>query len=353
MGSVRTLLAIAVVFGHSYGFIFVGGRLAVQLFYVISGFLISYVLVEARTYRSVSSFYINRFLRLFPIYWFVALTTIIAVLLASLIFNQTHQIISTFEVLGFEGRLSLGLSNILLFGQDWIMFTGVRDGEFQFVTDFKESDVNVWEGLLVPQAWTLGLELSFYLIAPFVLVRRNLMITLLISSIVLRCYLIYIGLGTKDPWTYRFFPTELALFIFGAFSHQFLKPLYEKIDLLTVNLSKILTLAIFLYCTVYFLLPYKELNALCLIVMFILFLPYLFKFQSKNRWDSRIGELSYPIYISHMLVIWSAGFILGIDHSSLVGSLIIVFITVIFSQIINLSIGKFFEKFRTKVKEQY
>ena len=165
MGSVRTLLAIAVVFGHSYGFIFVGGRLAVQLFYVISGFLISYVLVEARTYRSVSSFYINRFLRLFPIYWFVALTTIIAVLLASLIFNQTHQIISTFEVLGFEGRLSLGLSNILLFGQDWIMFTGVRDGEFQFVTDFKESDVNVWEGLLVPQAWTLGLELSFYLIA--------------------------------------------------------------------------------------------------------------------------------------------------------------------------------------------
>ena len=86
----------------------------------------------------------------------------------------------------------------------------------------------------------------------------------------------------------------------------------------------------------YFLLPYKELNALCLIVMFILFLPYLFKFQSKNRWDSRIGELSYPIYISHMLVIWSAGFILGIDHSSLVGSLIIVFITVIFSQIINL-----------------
>ena len=83
MGSVRTLLAIAVVFGHSYGFIFVGGRLAVQLFYVISGFLISYVLVEARTYRSVSSFYINRSLGF--LYWFVALTTIIAVLLASLI----------------------------------------------------------------------------------------------------------------------------------------------------------------------------------------------------------------------------------------------------------------------------
>ena len=169
MGSVRTLLAIAVVFAHSYGFIFVGGRLAVQLFYVISGFLISYILVEARTYRTVSSFYANRFLRLFPIYWFVAISTIIAVLFASLIFNETHKTISTFEALGFGGKLSLALSNLLLFGQDWIMFTGVRGGDFQFVTDFRESDVQVWQGLLVPQAWTLGVELSFYLIAPFVL----------------------------------------------------------------------------------------------------------------------------------------------------------------------------------------
>ena len=102
MGSVRTLLAVAVVFAHSYGFIFVGGRLAVQLFYVISGFLISYILVEARTYCTVSNFYINRFLRLFPIYWCVALTTVIAVSLASLIFNQNHPVLSTFEALGFD-----------------------------------------------------------------------------------------------------------------------------------------------------------------------------------------------------------------------------------------------------------
>lgn len=357
MGSVRTLLAIAVVCAHCYGGgeIFVGGRLAVQLFYVISGFLISYILVEARTYRTVYSFYTNRFLRLFPIYWFVALLTIIALLFASLIFNETHPIISTFEALGFDGKLSLALSNLLIFGQDWIMFTGVRGGDFQFVTDFRESDVQVWQGLLVPQAWTLGVELSFYVISPFVLVRKNLMLALLLCSLVLRGYLIYIGLGTKDPWSYRFFPTDLALFLFGACAHQFLKPLYEKRYLLTENLSKILTVVIFIYCSVYFLLPYRVFNTFALIGAFILFLPYLFKFQSKNRWDRKIGELSYPIYISHLLVIWTVGYVLGkfgIEYTSLVGSLIIIFITVVFSQIINLSIGKFFEKFRTKVKEQ-
>tara|TARA_B100000902_G_scaffold46569_1_gene53918 strand:- start:825 stop:1892 length:1068 start_codon:yes stop_codon:yes gene_type:complete len=355
MGSVRTLLAIAVVFTHSYGFVFVGGILAVQLFYVISGFFISYILVEAKTYRTVSSFYTNRFLRLFPIYWFVALITIIGILVASFAFNETHRVISTFKALGFDGKLSLVLSNLLLFGQDWIIFTGVRDGEFQFVTDFKESEVFVWKGLLVPQAWTLGVELSFYLIAPFVLIRRNLMLVLLFSSLVLRGYLIYIGLGTKDPWTYRFFPTELALFLLGACAHQFLKPFYEKKNLLTENLSTIFTIAIFFYCSVFFLLPYRMLNTLALIALFILFLPYLFTFQSKNPWDRKVGELSYPIYICHFLVIWTFRFILdrlGIEYNSLIGSLIIVLITVIFSQIINLSIGKFFEKFRTKVKEQ-
>lgn len=38
MGVLRFILAISVVFAHTYGFLFVGGRLAVQLFYMISGF---------------------------------------------------------------------------------------------------------------------------------------------------------------------------------------------------------------------------------------------------------------------------------------------------------------------------
>jgi hypothetical protein len=40
-------------------------------------------------------------------------------------------------------------------------------------------------------------------------------------------YLIHLGIGTKDPWTYRFFPTELALFLIGALAHQVLRPIYS------------------------------------------------------------------------------------------------------------------------------
>ena len=56
MGSLRTFLALTVVLSHSYGHIFVGGRLAVQLFYIISGFLISYILLEANSYKSLKGF---------------------------------------------------------------------------------------------------------------------------------------------------------------------------------------------------------------------------------------------------------------------------------------------------------
>ena len=41
MGTIRLLLALAVVFTHSYGYLFTGGKLAVQLFYIISGYLMS------------------------------------------------------------------------------------------------------------------------------------------------------------------------------------------------------------------------------------------------------------------------------------------------------------------------
>lgn len=353
MGSVRTLLAISVVFTHSYGVVFVGGRLAVQLFYVISGFLISYIIVEAKSYQNISAFYLNRFLRLFPIYWLVATVTLFAVVFVS-IFSSIPSISSTFYSLDLLGKLCLTLSNIFIFGQDWIMFTAVRDGSFQLSTNFRESEIQVWQGLLVPQAWTLGVELSFYLIAPFVLSRTRLMLFLLFSSLLLRGYLINIGLGFQDPWTHRFFPTELALFLLGACSHQFLKPLYEKNSLVTNKSVLIVTIGVFLYCCVNFLLP-SNIHTILLFAVFILCLPYLFAFQNNRNWDRKIGDLSYPIYISHILVIWTVEFLLsklGWSHRTLYGAFVIVMATVALSYLINFLLGRVVEKYRYKIKSQ-
>ena len=354
MGTIRTILAISVVFVHSYGFVFVGGQLAVQLFYIISGYLISFVLTEAKTYKKISSFYFNRFLRLFPLYYVVALITLLTgVLIASEEYELFNVIRVIFSIDSFGG-IALVFTNILLLGQDWIMFTGIREGNFQLVTDFRNSEILIYDGLIIPQAWTLGLELSFYLIAPFILKRLDLIIILLVISILIRIYLYYIGLGLQDPWSYRFFPTELAFFLFGSLSHQIWKPYLLSRGIINKKLSLIAVCVVILYCVLFFLLPHREFNTLILYGLFICTLPLLFNFQLNNKWDALIGELSYPIYISHMLIITLVNFIskkiFNVHYEALTGALIIVICSIVFSLFLNITIGKIISKARHKVK---
>jgi peptidoglycan/LPS O-acetylase OafA/YrhL len=301
MGTLRTVLAISVFFTHAWpgASVLVGGRYAVQLFYVISGFLISYVLVEKKAYPHVKSFYLNRYLRLYPIYLVVAIISSIA-----LIASHHASFIDVYRNSPPSAVTLLTLSNMFVFGQDWIMFLGVHSHHLALVSDFKNSDVLLFEGLVIHQTWTLGVELSFYLIAPFVLPRRNLIYALLVFSVGLRVYLLRTGLGFRDPWTYRFFPTELALFLSGSLSHQLLLPLYRRIAApLQSRLAATATLSIILIVFSFYLVPLSEtLKAIVLFATFILLVPLTFLFQNSHRTDAWIGNLSYPIYVCHILI---------------------------------------------------
>ena len=80
MGIIRFILAITIVFVHSpwQGLnLFVGSTNALRLFFMISGFLISYVLIEKKSYSTTKAFYINRYLRLYPLYLIVAILSIV------------------------------------------------------------------------------------------------------------------------------------------------------------------------------------------------------------------------------------------------------------------------------------
>lgn len=313
MGTLRTLFAISVVFAHSLGNLLVGGRNAVQLFYIISGFLISYVLVERKAYPSVKSFYINRYLRLYPIYFAIATLTLIAFTLA-LATGKNINFFNIYIKAPQSADILLIVSNLTLFFQDWVMFSGVEENRLIFAKNFFNSEVVLYQGLLVPQAWTLGVELTFYLLAPFILFIKRILIALLVSSLLLRVYLISIGLGTQDPWTYRFFPTELALFLLGALAHQVLLPIYQK-NLSTTQIekySKISTYFLILLTLVFSFIPIKEIQkSFALFCVFLLLMPLTFIFQSNRKWDKWIGDLSYPIYISHILVITVSSFFIS------------------------------------------
>jgi peptidoglycan/LPS O-acetylase OafA/YrhL len=327
MGTLRTLFALSVFFTHAWpgSPLIVGGQYAVQLFYVISGFLISYVLVEKKTYSNAKSFYGNRYLRLYPIYVVVALIS-----LAALIASHRSSFLAVYRDAPPSAVALLMFSNMFLFGQDWIMFLGVHAHHLVFVKHFTDSDTLLFEGLVIHQTWTLGVELSFYLIAPFILPRRNVIFALLAMSIGLRAYLMYTGLGLQDPWTYRFFPTELALFLAGSLSHQLLLPLYRRIDAKNRHrLGVAATLGMVLVACSYSLVPLPQaVKVGVLFGSFILCVPLTFLFQNAHPFDAWIGNLSYPIYVGHILVFRVIGAVA--EHLKIVDARILLILGTVF-----------------------
>lgn len=307
MGILRTILALSVVFAHCYGFVLVGGQNAVQLFYLISGFLISYVWVEKKAYANARSFYINRYLRLYPIYAVVAILSLCYHAYTALKWADTR-FFDLYAQLPSSAALLLVFSNLTLFLQDWIMFLGVNGNQLRFMADFRESDIVLFHALLIHPAWTLGVELTFYLIAPFILRKRRIVILLLFISIMIRVYIVYIGLGMKDPWSYRFFPAELSLFLLGALAHQILLPHYKRLGIL--EKYKVISICTLVFITLtYWLIPVHELfKTVALFSFFIMLIPFVF--QLNSAWDKWIGELSYPLYICH-------GFIIGVINAIL------------------------------------
>ncbi|MDM0037178.1 acyltransferase [Variovorax sp. J22P271] len=302
MGTLRTIFAMAVVFAHAGVYMFVGALNGVQLFYMISGFLISFILTEVKAYPEVKDFYANRFLRIYPVYAAVAVLTLGAYFLGIHVYDEFF---SVYREAPWSATILLIFSNTFLFLQDWVMFFAVVDGRLIPTGNFMESSPLLYPGLLVPQAWTLGVELTFYLIAPFVLPRRRLVYVLLAASLTLRAIFIARGFGQSDPWSYRFFPTELALFLAGALSHQILLPLYRKTRILRSRAACLTATGLLVTVALtyhLFALP-KLTHNIVLFAFFLVLMPFAFIFQRSSALDNWIGELSFPMYICHKLVI--------------------------------------------------
>jgi peptidoglycan/LPS O-acetylase OafA/YrhL len=345
VGTLRCLFALAVVFSHAgLGTWFVGARNAVQLFYISSGFLISYVLHHSAVYRDARVFYRSRALRLYPVYYAVALC---ALVLAGI---SGGPVAATFSALPDSGRALLAAVNAAIVGQDWVVFLESRNGVLGFTADFTQSsEPQLWRGLLVPQGWTLGIEIAFYALAPFVLPRRKLLVSLLAISAAARIAALVAGFGGRDPWSYRFFPFELSLFLAGALSQQVLLPKWDAVAARfnTRRTSTCGTALGLAACITYPFWPLGESPSIVLLfALFLLLLPLAFRFQQQHPWDKAVGDLSYPLYIGHMLVIQYIVPALGFAERSLVS----VAGAVLFAALLDRLVAQPFEIIRHRLK---
>ncbi len=310
LGYIRLLLAVSVFQGHAWEFFktshysCAGGIVSVRMFYMISGFLMALMLTTK--YDSIVSFYKSRILRLFPTYYCVlGISVIVAVLIWTL--TNSSYILGYYQgygsVLGVVGWAALILTQIFLLGIDLLGFLSIDFVSGAPVglkfTHSASTNVNGYQFLIIPQAWTLGLELSFYLLIPWIIKSTRIIVILFSLSIWIQ-FLTFDILGlTDDPWNRRFFLSELQYFLGGVLCFKFkTKVSSQNSHIQLVNFSGILLMLILLSTSL--------MNVVPLVLIYIVFalsLPNLINVSRILPFDRVVGNLSYPLYIVHWFIL--------------------------------------------------
>jgi peptidoglycan/LPS O-acetylase OafA/YrhL len=356
MGLIRFLLAIAVIVSHNinlFGLTFIGSEVAVQGFFIISGFYMGLILNEKYSKKKYFLFISNRFLRLLPMYWAIVLLMIVISIMwynfsdtgNRLFFDHFFQpdiqpSITTWIAIFF--------SNIFMVFQDMFLFLGISpNGSLEFISNFSTAEEPLANFLIVSPAWTVGLELAFYFLVPFIINFKTAYIVFLgIFSLGLRLIL-YNYDYDFDPWTYRFFPFEILFFLVGILCFRFYTFLKQK----KVN-NRLSTFMFFLLIGYIIVFQFIPVHIVCkeITFFFLLFvcIPFIFIKLKDSKLDHFIGEFSYPMYLSHVFI----SIVIGIFNSKYfyfskqISDIITILSTIFFSFIIIRVISNPIEKWR-------
>jgi peptidoglycan/LPS O-acetylase OafA/YrhL len=305
MGLIRFLLACIVVLCHSGNLPWyspIPSDLAVQCFYVISGFYMALILNEKYPKGSHSLFYTNRALKIYPIYWInLILLVIWGVVTYQLGYPGTIWFYAKSSPLSLFTWCYFIIANLFIIGLDLTFVLGIKDGQLYFTDNFGRSNPNVYLFGFNSIAWTVGVELIFYIIAPFILRKRFFIpLLLLILSLSIRVAFYQFGLQSH-PWDYMFFPTQLMFFMGGCLSYHLYK-FIKKVN--KPHLNKYLYALLFSVIMFYsYLFNNSFLSQAILFIALIVLIPSSFLVTKNSKADRYLGNLSYPVYISQMLVI--------------------------------------------------
>jgi peptidoglycan/LPS O-acetylase OafA/YrhL len=272
-------------FGHFFGNSFKYGYLGVEFFFIISGFVISNTLENT---TGPSTFFKNRFSRLFPamLFWSGTTFVVVTALDNKNIFPSSHDAANFLPSLTFINPQLWSLA----FGHsfDWL------SGSY----------------------WSLWVEMEFYIIAALIFysnkekfLQRMLMVSLIISLVT------YIPQHFAGPGENYHLPKNVLSLFNTAFFVDTLFPISYFIGFFTIGviffyLYKGFTRARSLtgvgIVLVFFFQFYAGVTLqvrIFYIVMTVLFLLMIYRrrylFFLESRLFSRIGVISYSVYLAH------------------------------------------------------
>ena len=317
MGILRILLAICVFCWHSRPFgnlPWLRGDLAVESFFVVSGFYMQLVLSTKYTKVKLgrawlARFYKARYFRLLPIY----LIGCFLVVGAACLRNDLAPLPVWRYVWGLPGTLGnqlfkvfLSFSNMTILCQEVPAFLASHKGHIEWSANFRNSEAPLWEGQPLPHAWSLGIELYFYLIAPYVLnLRSRWLIVGSLCSFAVKVIAVS-AFHLHDPWTNHFFPFEVGYFLLGSLAFRY-RSLLDFNRHFSARAGKY---GVYVFAIVFAAVrvPGHRLT-LAYPIALAFALPFMFRMTSGLKADRLIGELSYPFYIFHLLALSLAGYL--------------------------------------------
>lgn len=270
-----------------------GGRIGVQLFFIISAFTLMFSFERRNSEKnSLWNFYIRRFFRIAPMYY-------LAIVAITIYY------------------IRLDNQNMEMIGSPWYV------SNFLFLNTITP----YWIKTIVPGGWSISVEFLFYMIFPLIASRIknvNMSAIALCTSLIVATVFMY---TTKDEFFFFQFDFhklnfihQLPVFFMGIFVYWLTKESYTQVKNRTW----------FLFIVVLFLFTYM--NAPYYFFYTIIFCTLIFILQRKqyrllcNKWFSKIGRLSFSMYIIHFFVIIMMNF-LKIAH--------IIPVTNLFTSIIN------------------
>lgn len=374
MGVLRLYLAICVVAIHSGKIVpwdLHNGREAVQIFFIISGFYMQ-LIITCGKYQSIFQFYRARILRIFIPYFFALGFVVTTSIIWGCIFGDW---LTLREAVLSGSNKTTGafltlITNFTVFFQDWVFFFAQTKGESLHLTvNYNTSEFPLWRYLWIPQAWSIGVELSFYLIAPFLIKKisnRNLIIfvvAVFAARLVLYKMIGFIG----DPWIYRFFPFELAHFFYGLLGARLIQRFESGFARITTFADQVfqrmgkLSYVVFPLSFLAGFWGQRSLNEigshyakkivpsggieifyLLSLSEWIIIVPILFAATKHITFDRTLGELSFPIYLTHYTVAMAVHEALRKFDAPLLAGPVAVILSVILAVLFHFA---FFQKF--------
>lgn len=274
MGTYRLILSLLVLMSHA-SVIWKGynqGVAAVISFFFLSGYVMTGLIEKHYNKPSnIKFFYLDRMMRLFPQYLFYCTFAIFLV-------SFTPVMNPFYTVTGLQPLLL----NFLMLPTGYYMY-------------------GLEKSLLLPQAWSLGLELSFYLLLPFLLIYRLSLAAFVLSLLIFT--LACLEIVHTDHHGYRLLTGTLFMFLCGHFLYRKMTIKYQMI--LGATYLYIIALGFILYSLKKLYIPYtfEVITGFLLGFPAILALKKIALNMNINKIDGWMGNLSYGVFLNHIIIL--------------------------------------------------